>query len=834
MVSAACPCSFATMKTWGLILLFLVSGMFGQEERPVLPLDSWQLVQDQDAVFPDWLQAQRDAFLQRAIFDFGQAFFRIRGLDSRYTEQRFNGFPMNSLYDGRPEWQQWAGLNDVTRNEWYSLGIQLFQEGLGGLQGARTIWTEASSIYQGTRLTVSQTNRNYRHRVLATHARTLGSEWSYAMAFSRRWAKEGYVEGSPYDAWAGYLGLEWHPKPELSIALTGIWNRNSRIRMPAQSEEVHRLKGNSYNPWWGHWNDRKRVANIRRFSSPLLTAHIKGDPKGLNFGLGISYQSSRSSRDRLGYFDAPNPDPTYYRYLPSFYLNSPLGADFLGANAAAEAFLIGGQLDWENLVRANTNPMQGGKAAYILYGDHRDTQRLAAYSNMGIKVGRQAEVQFRGSWVEERHTSYAKISDLLGALSHEDIDPFSEKPNDLDGKIQKQDGEIFNYNYEIRASQTSLFGQWQKELKKWQFFLAGHWQRTQIQREGKFRNGRFPNESAGKSIPLTFSGFGAKSGIRYAVSGRHQLLLNGMYATLPPTVRNSLINPREHNLIVPNIAQEKHTGIELNYRFRWPQFYGRLTALRNQIEAGTSITSFYVNSGLGSDFVQEVASGIDIRFEGLEWALKYQLSSDVVLDFTGTIGKYNYISDPQVRINYDPAEFPEGAGNITTFQDLGPSAVKAYHLGQGPETAVALGLTYNDPDYWWMGISLNYMAKRFIRPTYITRTASFLLDPETAEPFPEAQLEDVKRLLKQRSLPSLYLLNLIGGKSWKIDNNYLSLFVSCSNLFDLPFITGGYEQSRNGNYGQMLRDQLSGHPSFGPKFWYNQGRSFFINLSARL
>ena len=834
MVNAAWPPRFAAMKKWGLSLLFLVSGMFAQEESRVLPLETWQLLQDQDAVFPDWLQAQRDAFLQRAIFDFGQAFFRIRGLDSRYTEQRFNGFPMNSLYNGRPEWQQWAGLNDVTRNEWYSLGIQLFEEGFGGLQGARSIGSEPNALYQGTRLTLSQTNRNYRHRLLITHAGTLGAKGSFAFSFSRRWAKEGFVEGSPYDAWAAYLGVEWKPRTNFAITCTGIWNRNSRIRMPAQTEEVNQLKGNTYNPWWGIWKDEKRVANKRRFNAPFILSQIKGHTKRLDYQVGLSYQDSRSSRDRIGYYNAPNPDPTYYRYLPSYYLNSPLGADYLGANAATDAFLASGQLNWENLVRANTNPLEGGRASYVLYGDHKDTQRLSAYMQSEIATGTKSEVRFGGYWIQEQHDFYAEIADLLGADFHEDIDPFSETFNDLDGTLQKHEGDRFHYAYAIDASQTALYGQWSKHFKKWQFFVAGNWFHMQMQRQGKFRNGRFPQESSGASKALSLDGYGGKAGLQFGINGRHQLILNGMYNHMPPNIRNAFVNPREHNRTVPQLNCEELRGAEFIYRFRWPQFTGRITTFFNQIQNGTTIKSFYVDSGLGSDFVQEVATGIESEYRGIEWAMKYQLSSDVALDVSGSIGSYTFANEPFIRINYDPAELPEGSDEITSFQDLGFSSVKGDHLGQGPETAVALGVTYNDPDFWWMGLSLNYMADRYLTPSFINRTSSFLLDPETGQEFPNVQAEDLKRVLKQATFPNIYLLNLIGGKSWKFENKYLSLFLSCSNVFDLQFVTGGYEQARNGNYGQLVQDQLSGNPSFGPRLWYNQGRSFFINLSLRL
>lgn len=603
--------------------------------------------------------------------------------------------------------------------------------------------------------------------------------------------------------------------------------------MPALTEEVHRLKGNRYNPWWGAWAGEKRVANLRSFQSPLIMVHFESTGRPFSLQSGISHQNSRSGRDRLGYYNASNPDPAYYRYLPSFYLNNPLGADYLGANASRNAFIEGGQLNWENLVRANTNPLLGGKASYLLHTDQRDSKRWSAYFS-GKFEGNRSSFTIGGYGLMEAHSMYARIKDLLGADYHDDIDPFSETHNDLDGPLQKREGDMFGYEYMLSGSQVSFFGQWNWQHKNWQFHFAGNWLRTQMQREGRFRNGRFPQTSSGNSEKLLFDGYGAKAGLRISPDGRHQIAIHGMYHLMPPNMRNAFINPREHNQAVLQIGNEALLGLELNYRFRLPASSGRITAYRNRVRNRTEVKSFYVDSGLGSDFVQEVASGINLDFTGVELAFKQQLSADVAIDLVASVGEYTYDSDPQISIHFDPAEMPARSGLINTSLDLGLSEMKGYHQGQGPETAVAIGLTYNDPKYWWVGISMNYMSGRYIRPAFITRTASFMLNPETGERVPDANPMDVDLLLRQQKLPAIYLLNLIGGKSWKIDEKYLSLFLSCSNLFDLDFATGGYEQSRNGNFGQMLRDHQSGNPSFGPKLWYNQGRIFFLNLSLRL
>ena len=105
------------------------------------------------------------------------------------------------------------------------------------------------------------------------------------------------------------------------------------------------------------------------------------------------------------------------------------------------------------------------------------------------------------------------------------------------------------------------------------------------------------------------------------------------------------------------------------------------------------------------------------------------------------------------------------------------------------------------------------------------------MNPETGENFPEATPENVNRLLAQSKLDDFYLLNLVGGKSWLENGTYISIFASINNAFDTVFRTGGYEQSRNGNFGQLQQDNLRSDPSFAPRYWYGFGRTYFLNFA---
>jgi hypothetical protein len=99
------------------------------------------------------LQSSRDAFQQAAAFNWGQARFRIRGLDSENATM-INGVSMNKSYDGRPQWGKWGGLNDATRNQ--NLLSVPSDYTFGGILGTQEINTRASIYRTGTRITVSE------------------------------------------------------------------------------------------------------------------------------------------------------------------------------------------------------------------------------------------------------------------------------------------------------------------------------------------------------------------------------------------------------------------------------------------------------------------------------------------------------------------------------------------------------------------------------------------------------------------------------------------------------------------------------------------------------
>ena len=285
------------------------------------------------------LQATRDVFLTRAAFDFGQAFFRVRGFDASRGKVLINGITMNKAFDGRPQWNNWGGLNDVIRNQEFSNGLAQFNYGFGGVLGSTNINTRPSAMRSGTRLSTSISNRTYVGRLMATYnSGQKKNGLTYAFSGSRRWANSGYIDGTLYNAYSLFGALEYKIDTKNTLMLTALLAKNRRGRSAAITKEVFELKGNQYNPYWGKQNGEIRNSRTRDINEPILMLNHYFNSKNISITNAIAYQFGKYKRGRLGYYNAPNPDPTYYRYLPSFYINSPIGADFTNANLAREGF----------------------------------------------------------------------------------------------------------------------------------------------------------------------------------------------------------------------------------------------------------------------------------------------------------------------------------------------------------------------------------------------------------------------------------------------------------------------------------------------------------------
>ncbi len=806
------------------------------------------------------LQASRDGFQQAAAFNWGQARFRIRGLDNEYGTTMINGVIMNKIYDGRPQWSNWGGLNDATRNQEFTSGLAPSDYTFGGILGTQEINTRASIYRKGSRISFSGTNTNYSWRTMATHASGMGTNgWAFVVSASARWAKEGFYEGTDYDAKALFASVEKKFNRHHSLGFTSIYSENSRGKSSPNTDEVRRLGGELYNSYWGWQDGKKRNSRDKEVNEPILmlTHYWKVTDK-TNLNTSVAYQFGKIGNSRLDYNGADNPDPTYYRNLPSYYTSQYdltdytnfLGddpANILAGDNARANFLANKQINWNALYEANRAANEAGLSApYMLYEDRTDDKVWTANTVLNSQLADNINMNAGATFRRLKSHNFASILDLLGANYFRDVDNFQagdQAEADLNNpqreitQLQVLAGDAkFSYNYNLLANTFDAFTQFKFTYKKIDFYLAESFTRTQYQREGLYKNGLYPTNSFGKSDKYIFENFGFKGGLTYKISGKQFLAVNAAYMTKAPTLRNLFPNARINDNVVGDIKSENIASGDVSYIIKAPKFKSRLTAYWSNIKNATE-TSFFFGEGIfeddngdgGDAFVAETVKGIEKQNIGLELGMEYQITSTIKLSLNGAYGENTYRNNPNVSLNNDDLASPTNTNPVT---DFGQAYLKGYRLSGGPQTAASFGIEYRDPKFWWIGANANYLADNYLDVSSLLRTDNFFRNPLDPDgfPFQEATQERAQELLKQEKFDDFYLVNLTGGKSWKIKNTTFGLFATINNVFDVDYKTGGFEQTRNANFREVNQDVSSGTPAFAPKYFYGYGRTYFVNL----
>jgi hypothetical protein len=784
------------------------------------------------------LQSSRDAYQQAAAFNWGLARFRMRGLDNEYGVTMINGISMNKIYDGRPQWSNWGGLNDATRIQEFTLGSAPSDYTFGGILGTQEINTRASLYRKGTRISMAGTNTNYSWRSMVTHnSGLMDNGWAYSISGSRRWAQEAYFEGTDYGANSFFASVEKRINKKHSLNFTAIYAQNTRGKSSPNTAEVNNLMGIKYNSFWGWQDGKKRNSRDKDVEEPILMlSHYWKISDKTTLNTNVAYQTGSIGNSRLDFQTANNPDPTYYKNLPSYFSN--LG-DTAGAVAAQGYFTNNSQINWNNMYYANLNSsVTPGKSLYALYEDRTDDKQITANSILFSDLSDNVKLNAGASFKKLKSHNFQNMLDLLGGQYFEDIDPFFSgdmgQSNLNNPNRQIKVGDEYGYNYNLNAIVADAFTQFKFTYKKVDFYLAQSFSRTQYQREGLYRNGIYANTSFGKGSKQIFENFGFKGGLTYKITGQHLLDFNGVYMTKAPNMRNTFANARINNNITPELNSETIASADASYVVRTPKFKARVTGFASRVQNATEISFFYAE-GIGEDvdgndqdsFISELLTGIEKRNFGAEIGLEYQFTSTIKGTVAASYGQYLYGNNPNLKINDD------AQATLTNTQpvvDFGKAYLKNYRLPGMPQTAASLGLEYRDPNFWWVGANINYLADSYLDISNITRTDNFSIDGATGDNYSGANEETVRKALKQEKFANFNLLNLTGGKSWRIDTTTIGFFASINNALNTTYKTGGFEQSRKATFPDLQADNANGTPAFGPKYFYGFGRTYFINL----
>lgn len=825
------------------------------------------------------LTATRDVFVSTAAFTFGPRRFRIRGLNSENTTVLLNGTPMNDLESGRPYFGSWGGLNDVIRNfSGVTVGIAPNEFSMGGIGGASVIDARASKQRVQTRFSYARSNRSYNNRLMVSHSTgMLTGGWALSAAASARWAEESYVDGTFYQAYSYFLGVEKKIDEQHSLAFTVLGAPNKRGRSIAATQELYDLAGsNFYNPWWGYQNGEKRNARVSEFHQPLgvLTHEWQASQK-ISLLSAVSWQAGRAGSTAIDWFDAQNPYPDYYRNSIAYWnYRTEQSADQSVLDQLDNLFRTdenARQLDWSRMYEANRqffdvidnvngiadNTVSGFRAAYLVEDRRYDSQKFNFNTILQAELSNQTTLHGGFTWQSFHGHNYKKVVDLLGADFHVNIDQFASRDslqndnfiqNDLNNPNQiVREGDIFGYDYNSDIRQAKGWVTTDFTTTKMDYFLGIEFSTTQFWRTGNYRNGRFPDDSFGASEKQRFNNAGMKGGMTYKVDGRNYFFLNAGYLTRAPFFRNAYVSPRTRNQVVPNLGDEKIFGLEGGYFLRSPYAKARISGYYNTfenqfynrsllVEFTDVVTTTVTNPDGGSSetvsatstrgFGNYIMRGINTRHMGLELAGEIQVSASLRVNAVVALGDYVYTNNPTAFIALD--------NQPNELKDTRRVYLEGFKIAGTPQKAGTIGLNYNSAKYWFANINFNYVDGVYIEPFPDFRTMeaiSISNDPGYQQQTVEPGSQLWKDIIDQEQGEGAFSVDLFGGKSWRFNDTYVYLTIGINNLLDdQDFITGGFEQ-----FDLMGRRMSEKRPDLRPaRYFYGFGRNFFAQIAVRI
>lgn len=789
------------------------------------------------------LSASRDVFLTNSAFQLSQGGFRYRGYAAENTAILINGISMNDPDNGSVFWSEWGGLNDMFRGRQTTVGLANSTFAFGGLGGGLLFDSRAGHVYKGLNVGYAITNQRYRHRINASYASGfLKGDWAVAAAFTRRWAEKGYEPGTYYDGYSFFFSVEKLIKTHHSLSLTTFGAPTKSARAAYSTHEFQDLANNIYyNPAWGYQNGQIRNANISNNFAPVVILNYEGKLSSFsNLMASVSFQSGYNKYSGFDWYNSQNPAPDYYRNVPSLMDDSITRQQVIASYTANPDLL---QIQWDKIYTINRNAydsvenangsgetVRGNWSRYVI-SDRVEKSTTGQFNTIiNHTINERLSLTAGVSYQFSRSRFYKQLTDLLGGDFFVNLNQFAERDyvgNDtaIQYNADKMNaivktGDIYGYDYYSTLHKGSAWAQLYFKFNRVEFFGGVTVSDSYFWRTGNFRNGLFLDNSKGDSKKINSFNYGLKGGLQIKIDGRNYLYANTMYQTVAPAFNDAFSSPQLRNAILPKLTNEKQFGFEAGYIFKSPKISAKATffysAIRDAIQNYTYYNDDY------NTMVNYSLSGINKRHLGGELGFDYNIWNGLGITAVANTGKYTYTSRPVAYITKN---------NDNKVLDNEKTIYwKNYHVANGPQMAYSLGLRYRSPQYWNLGLNLNYFDGMYVNVSPARRTADAMVNVNPNS-------ETWNNIIDQEKLKGQFTMDLRGGYSWLLNKTfklkskerfYIIFNWTISNITNnTKFVLYANEQLRF-DYNEKNTEK------FATKYKYARGIGYFISLSFRM
>lgn len=781
------------------------------------------------------LTSKGDVYTSQTSFSFSPMRFRVRGYENDYESTYVNGVHFNGLERGGFNYSMLGGLNDAMRNKDITSGLTANSFSFGNLGSNTNINTNASNYAAGSKLSLAYTNRAYKERAQYTYATGLmPNGWAFAASAVIRYADKGIVDGTFYNSAGYFLSAEKVFNKRHSLSLITFGAPTQRAQGGATTQEVYDLTGSIYyNSYWGYQDGKIRNSRVvKSFDPTAILSHDFKISDTQRLRTGLAYHYSMYSNSALNFYNAPDPRPDYYRYLPSFQPNAGV------KNQVTDMWQNDtnvSQVNWDALYQSNyrnneINP--NGTATYAVERRHNDlmeTTLNSTYSNQ-LKKELKLTAGVEAKYAKGMH--YKTMDDLLGGKQWIDIDQFAEQDNPTNLDVIQNDlknpnavirvGDKFGYNYDINVLHGAAFVQNEWVLPQFDIYYAAKLTYAQFNRYGYMDNGRaLPTASKpkaeisyGKGAVWFFTDPSFKGGATYKVDGRNRISANAIVESRAPLPSNSYISQRIKDTRIPNLQSEKVLSYDLTYAFSFPSVRGRISGFRTHVLGSSDLIGYYDDEK--RTFVNHILTKSDKIHQGIEAGVSVKLNSNFSLALAGTYADYHYTNNALGIKSPENGSFADESDTVMT---------KGLKIANGPQLAANIKLSYFNSNMWFADVTLNYFDNNYLdfAPNRFTKgNIAKYTSPAI-----------VKALGTQEKLNPGFMLDASVGKMIYLKNrNSLNINLSVSNILNnTKMITGGYQQARLPLDGASI-DVLNLN-KFPSKYYYAWGFNLFLNVGYK-
>ncbi len=789
----------------------------------------------------------QDQFLFNTYFTFGMFRYRPRGMFAQ--ELQFNGFILNDLASGFSSFTQLGGLNEVIRSRNITYGLKPSDYSFGVMNGITNyIDGTAANLRKGTSITYTAANRTYFNRLMVTHnTGLLKNGWAFSISGSKRWAEEGYYKGTYYDGYSLYAGATKKMKSGmLNLSVLGSY-LDRGLSGPTIGETYELTGDHYYNPYWGYQAGKKRSGRTSKIFQPFAVAnytHHFSERTKWNTALG--YQMGKNRRGGVDFLNGYNPAPDYYRNLPSYYLNGVTTPNQVAFDSLTDFYHSNPnalQMQWDNFYSSNymntrtiynangtTDSVTGKQSIFVVSDRVDDLRKIVLNSTIDHSFSEKLNIQGGVNVIRQSDHYYRELTDLLGGDFFLNNNQFAAQANPGNPSATQNNllvqnqlvkvGDKYGYEYFLNILQASAWAQAQYSLEQISFFGSLKATFNSYDRDGKTKNGIFPNESYGKSDAHNFLGLAAKGGVRYQPNARNIFFANVGFAQDAPNIHNVFISEITRNTTIDNPKLQNTVAVEGGYQYKTTRLTATLTGYLTDISNAVLIKRFFNDDPDIQSYVNYVMENMSTRSIGAELTVRYNITDLITLNASASANQSFYTNRPDVSI-YQDNDPTATSTNRTVY-------IKNFYLGAGPQSVYTAGLSYRPTNSTRFGFNVNYLDRNYldVNPERRTQLALDMVPINSTQ---------WNQIVDQTKLPSAYTVDVNGSKTWNMKKltklaptgSQLVLNVGINNVLNnQDIILYGYEQLRF-DYKNKNANK------FPNKYVYAMGINFFANLTLR-